>query len=136
MENRINLSYYQMMIFKIKLDAMKKNNLNFNEEKLRIFFDYFDQKTQELAYRYPHFLFKFIILFKPYSLSLNMFRYLVFVTGINPLNKKHYDSFFPIIRQFEVDSLKMLISEDNNNQKNKIKTKNRWQIYIFMIISI
>ena len=123
MENQINLSFYQIMMFVIELSKKKKENPNLNDSIANMFMKQMLYRAVELDFKCSKFILKFKGLFKPYTINSSMYNYLVNFTGVDPLDKKQYNSYIPKIKSLEEDILKSLSLKEDKICREKVKTK-------------
>lgn len=99
--NQVYLSYYQAMVFMFRIDEMRKECDNFDNETLTMFEEYVIKRSGEIVLFYPQFLLKLIPHANKYCLSKENFEYLCELTNVNPLNKQIFNDYLPKIKQLE-----------------------------------
>ena len=110
MENDFfHLSYYQVMIFMIRLDEMKKENPYFHDEISSSFSNFVINRSKEIAGTSPLKL-KIIPNANKFKVSKSMVKYLKNLTGIDVFDEKILDKYIPIIKNFEEISIKKFSS--------------------------
>lgn len=101
MEKNIKLTYYQVMIFIKEIDKLKKEDKNFSDEISRNFELYVLNRTKELVLKCPGIVMDLKGLLKLYTISDNMYRHLVNLIEVNPLDKKKVSSYIKKIKEEE-----------------------------------
>ncbi len=101
MEKNIKLTYYQVMIFIKEIDKLKKEDENFSDETSRSFELYVLNRTKELVLKYPGIVMDLKGVLKLYTISDKMYRYLVNLTEVDPLDKKNVSSYIEKIKKEE-----------------------------------
>lgn len=99
--DQVYLSYYQAMVFMFRIDEIRKESDNFNDEIAIYFENYVIERLGEIVLFYPQFLLKIIPHANKFCISRKNFDYLCELTNVNPLNKKDYHMYLPKIKQFE-----------------------------------
>ena len=89
MDKNIRLTYYQVMIFIKEIGKLKKENKNFFDEISHNFEIYVLNRTKELVLKHPDFIMDLKGRLKLYTISNGMYRYLINLTKIDPLDKKN-----------------------------------------------
>ena len=111
MEKNIKLTYYQVMTFINEIDNLKKGDKNFSDEISHSFELYVLNRTKELVLKYPGIVMDFKGVLKLYIISDNIYRHLINLTKVDPLDKKSVSTYIERIQ------------EEEKIRFNKIKTK-------------
>lgn len=89
------------MIFIKEIDKLKKEDENFSDETSRSFELYVLNRTKELVLKYPGIVMDLKGVLKLYTISDKMYRYLVNLTEVDPLDKKNVSSYIEKIKKEE-----------------------------------
>lgn len=101
MEKNIKLTYYQVMIFMKEIGRLKNVNENFYDEISRSFELYVLNRTKELVLKCPGPIMDLKGLLKLYTISADMYKYLITLTKVDPLDKKDASSYIKKIKEEE-----------------------------------
>ena len=112
----MNLNYLQTMIFMYRINELKKDNENFNDEIATNFEKYVISRAVEIA-KLEIKRGIIPVLNKKYSISKDDFEYLVELTGVNVLDKKTVKAYSEIIKEIESNALNNIIETSDVNKK-------------------
>lgn len=103
-EKNIKLSYYQTMIFVLKLDEIKKNKESIYKELISKYEKYIINRTCEIVNMNAVVL-KLMPILGMYSFTVEQFNQLVDITGVNPCDNSVYNYYLPLIKEREKNSI-------------------------------
>lgn len=110
-DNNVYLSYYQAMVFMLRIDEMKKQDNDFDNEIAMWYEKYVLERTQEIVLFYPQFLLKLIPNATKFALSKYNFDYLCNLTNVNPLDRETLKTYKPLIKQAEENARNIFYNE-------------------------
>ena len=110
MENEFfYLTYYQVMIFMIRIREMKNENPYFHDEIASSFNNFVINRSKEIAETSP-FKLKIMPNANKYKVSKSMVKYLKNLTGIDVLDEKNLEKYIPLIINLEDTTIKKFSS--------------------------
>lgn len=115
-EEYINLTYYQVMAFLLKINEFKENNPYFNDSFANSFSHYVLIRTFEIATKTPAIQLKLFPNLKKYKISKSLYNYLTNLTSINVFDKNTMMKYNVLIKEFENET-------EKQNVKKKIHKK-------------
>ena len=118
----VYLTYYQVMIFLLKIDEMKKNNPHFKDSLANSFGDFVLKRTIQIAFTKPLAKLNLFSNSSNYKISRSLFNYLTNLTSMDVFDKETLNKYTDIVNKLENEAGNLMFDEMTQG-KSKIKIK-------------